>query len=66
MLCRVCEVSEATVHLTLISPGEKLLKVDLCEACAKAKGVAGPSGFSSAEVLAGIQALGQEGRVQDQ
>ena len=34
MLCDICKKSEATVHLTQIVES-KLLKVDLCEACAK-------------------------------
>jgi protein arginine kinase activator len=34
MLCDICKKSEATVHLTQIVDG-KMLKVDLCESCAK-------------------------------
>jgi hypothetical protein len=38
MLCRVCKKKPATVHLTEIK-GNKVQKMDLCEACAKTKGV---------------------------
>jgi protein arginine kinase activator len=38
MVCDICKKTEATVHLTQIIDG-KVLKVDLCEVCAKAKGV---------------------------
>jgi protein arginine kinase activator len=47
--CDLCE-KPATVHLTQIVNSE-VHKVDLCEACAKAKGVTDPSGFSLADLL---------------
>lgn len=47
--CSLCP-QPATVHLTQIVNG-KVHKVDLCEACAQAKGVTDPSGFSLAELL---------------
>ena len=37
MLCDICGKSESTVHLTEII-NEKVTKLNLCEACAKAKG----------------------------
>lgn len=40
----------ATVHLTQIV-NSKIIKVDLCEACAQAKGVTDPEGFSLADLL---------------
>ena len=49
MLCCVCKEKPATVHLTEIE-GEKVQKVDLCEACAKAKGV-NDSNFALADLL---------------
>jgi protein arginine kinase activator len=55
MLCCVCKVNEATVHLTQIA-GDKMQKVDLCEACAKQKGVNDPTGFSLADLLLGLGA----------
>ena len=56
MKCDVCKEAEATVHLTQIVSGA-MQKIDLCEACAKAKGVSDPAGFSLADLLLG---LGQE------
>ncbi|MBI5385291.1 MAG: UvrB/UvrC motif-containing protein [Verrucomicrobia bacterium] len=55
MLCCVCKQKEATVHLTQIA-GEKMQKVDLCEDCAKEKGVNDPTGFSLADLLLGLGA----------
>lgn len=56
MKCDLCKEAEATVHLTQIISGA-MQKIDLCEACAKAKGVSDPTGFSLADLLLG---LGQE------
>ncbi len=47
--CDLCS-KPATVHLTQIV-NSKIHKVDLCEACAQAKGVTDPSGFSLADML---------------
>jgi len=47
--CDLCG-KPATVHLTQIV-NNKIHKVDLCEECAKAKGVTDPSGFSLADLL---------------
>jgi len=61
MLCCVCKAKTATVHLTQIA-GEKMQKVDLCEECAKTKGVNDQTGFSLADLLLGLgasQELGQ-------
>lgn len=55
MLCCLCKEKEATVHLTQIT-GEKMQKVDLCEECAKTKGVNDPTGFSLADLLLGLGA----------
>jgi protein arginine kinase activator len=54
MLCCVCKEKPATVHLTEIK-GEKMQKVDLCETCAKAKGVSN-SDFAVADLLLGLGA----------
>ena len=53
MLCCICKQKEATVHLTQIA-SEKVQKVDLCEDCAKEKGVNDPTGFSLADLLLGL------------
>ena len=55
MLCGICKEKEATVHLTQIA-GDKVQKVDLCEECAKQKGVNDPAGFSLADLLLGLGA----------
>ena len=47
--CDLCS-KPATVHLTQIV-NNKVHKVDLCEACAEAKGVTDPGGFSLADLL---------------
>ena len=43
------------MHLTQIV-GDKMQKVDLCEECAKTKGVNDPAGFSLADLLLGLGA----------
>ena len=55
MLCIICKENEAKVHLTQIV-GDKMQKVDLCEECAKQKGVNDPAGFSLADLLLGLGA----------
>jgi len=55
MLCDICKQNVATVHLTQMVEG-KTKKVDLCEACSKAKGVDDPTGFSLADLLLGLGA----------
>ena len=55
MLCSICNEREATVHLTQIA-GDKMQKVDLCEECAKEKGVNDPAAFSLADLLMGLGA----------
>ena len=55
MQCCVCKEKPATVHLTQIV-GEKMQKLDLCEDCAKAKGINDPTGFAMADVMLGLGA----------
>ena len=55
MLCCICKENDATVHLPQIA-GDKMQKVDLCEECAKHKGVNDPAGFSLADLLLGLGA----------
>ena len=55
MKCCLCKQKEATVHLTKIESGQ-MQKVDLCEECAKSKGVDDPAGFSLADLLLGLGA----------
>jgi protein arginine kinase activator len=57
MLCCACKEKPATVHLTQIV-GDKMQKLDLCEECAKSKGVNDPTSFSlaDADMLFGLGA----------
>ena len=57
MQCSICKEKPATVHFTQIV-GEKMQKLDLCEECAKAKGINDPTSFSlaDADVLFGLGA----------
>jgi protein arginine kinase activator len=49
MLCSICKEKPATVHLTQIV-GDKMQRMDLCEDCAKAKGINDPTGFGLADL----------------
>jgi protein arginine kinase activator len=53
MLCCLCKQREATVHLTQILEGEKMQKMDLCDECAKEKGVTDGT-FSFADMMLGL------------
>jgi len=55
MLCSICKEKSATVHLTQIV-ADKMQKLDLCEDCAKAKGVNDPAGFALADLMLGLGA----------
>src|SRR5579872_298170 len=55
MQCCVCKEKPATVHLTQIV-GDKMQKLDLCEECAKAKGVNDPTSFAMADLMLGLGA----------
>jgi protein arginine kinase activator len=55
MLCCICKEKPATVHYTQIL-GDKTQKVDLCESCAKSKGMNDPTGFAFADLLLGLGA----------
>ena len=55
MLCSSCKEKTATVHYTKIDGGQ-MHKVDLCEDCAKTKGVSDPTNFSLADMLLGLGA----------
>ncbi len=53
MRCDVCQDKNATVYLTQIVDGQ-MQKVNLCDACAKEKGVTDPTGFALADLLLGL------------
>lgn len=52
MTCDLCD-DKASVFLTQIVDGQ-MQKVNLCEKCAKAKGVTDPTGFALADLLLGL------------
>lgn len=62
MKCDVCDDKTATVFLTQIVKGN-MQKINLCENCAKEKGVTDPTGFQLADMLLGF---GQGARVETQ
>jgi protein arginine kinase activator len=51
----ICKQNAAQVHLTQIVE-DKIKKVDLCEDCAKHKGVNDPAGFAITDLLLGLGA----------
>jgi len=55
MQCCICKEKPATVHLTQIV-GEKMQKLDMCEDCAKAKGLNDPTSFAMADLMLGLGA----------
>jgi protein arginine kinase activator len=58
MLCMLCKQNPAKVHLTQIV-ADKIQKVDLCEECAKQKGVSESPSFALADLLLGLGASEQ-------
>lgn len=59
MQCKFCK-NPATIHLSQIVD-DKVVKVDLCEECAKAKGVDDPVGYSLTDLLTGLGASNTKG-----
>ena len=53
MKCDVCAAKTASVFLTQIVKGN-MQKINLCENCAKEKGVTDPTGFQLADMLLGF------------
>jgi protein arginine kinase activator len=67
MLCMICKQNAAQVHLTQIVD-DKIKKVDLCEECAKHKGINDTPGFAIADLLLGLgasQEMAQAGGGED-
>ena len=65
MICDVCQDKHATVYLTQIVDGQ-MQKVNLCEGCAKEKGVTDPTGFALADLLLGLGTDEKVGRPSDE
>lgn len=62
MICGLCNQNEASIHFTEIINNE-VMKLRLCEECAKTKGVSLPKGFGHfhiANLLAGLSDLTEE------
>ena len=55
MQCCICKEKPATVHLTQIV-GDKMQKLDMCEECAKSKGINDPTSFAMADLMLGLGA----------
>ncbi len=55
MQCCVCKEKPATVHLTQIV-GDKMQKLDMCDECAKVKGINDPASFAMADLMLGLGA----------
>ncbi len=56
VLCEVCHKKKATVHYTEVIKNQ-MIKINLCEGCAKEKGIDVYSKFSVADLLAGLADL---------
>jgi len=57
MNCEMCKKSEATVRYTEVV-NKKIIKMNLCEECAKKKGVTIQAPFTIADLLSGLADLG--------
>ncbi len=56
-MCSICKEKLATLFLSNISSKNEKQDLDLCDACAKAKGIADPSALiDSANVMLGLDA----------
>ncbi len=60
MLCEMCKKVKATVRYTEVV-NNKIIKMNLCEECAKKKGVTIQAPFTIADLLAGLADLGLRG-----
>ena len=58
MLCDFCKENEATLHFSKVE-GDKVSKIDICEACAKAKGYTDPGSISMLGDMLGEFGAGQ-------
>lgn len=57
MNCEMCKKNEATVRYTEVV-NKKIIKMNLCEECAKKKGVTIQTPFTIADLLSGLTDLG--------
>ncbi|MDD5557464.1 MAG: UvrB/UvrC motif-containing protein [bacterium] len=61
MTCEMCKKAEATVRYTEVVE-KKVVKMNLCEECAKKKGVSIQAPFTIADLLSGLADLGSRAR----
>lgn len=54
MMCALCKDKEATVHLCQVE-GDKTESLDLCEDCAKTKGLNDPKSISLEALLESLE-----------
>jgi len=57
MVCEICGASEATVHLTEIA-NDQVMKMHICQKCAKEKGAQMEANFGLADLLGGLADFG--------
>lgn len=55
-ICSVCKERPATIFFTNISSENKSVNLDLCDECAKAKGITESTGFTPADLMFGLGA----------
>ncbi|MCX7825244.1 MAG: UvrB/UvrC motif-containing protein [Verrucomicrobiae bacterium] len=65
MRCEICKTNEATVHFSQVT-GDKVSKIDLCESCAKAKGLTDPNNITMLGDLLGDFAAGPPAEAESQ
>ncbi|MCB1195117.1 UvrB/UvrC motif-containing protein [bacterium] len=58
MLCEICKKCEATIHYTEIVHNQ-MIKMHICEECAKSKGIGIQSPFSISDLLSGLAEVDQ-------
>lgn len=54
MLCQVCKKAQAKVHYTQMGDDNQVKKIDLCQACAKEKGITDPATYGLADLVLGV------------
>ena len=62
MICNLCGVKEASIHLTEIA-NNQMVEIHLCEACAQEKGTDFKTHFNVGDLLAGLTEIGKASKV---
>ena len=58
MVCNICGVHDATIHLTEIN-NQQMIEIHLCETCAQEKGTDFKTHFNLTDLLAGLADTGK-------